>query len=310
MTSTLGAEDVKSRAGNDVVRLHADLRSMILDCTLEPGRRVSQTELSKLTGAGRTPLREALRMLQQEGLVRAELNKGATIAALELDDLDCIYAYRISIGAAAIRVTVPLLTDLELRELDGKMMQMGAAIERDDRDEFEPPHRRFHLLLVSHMQAGARARMAIDADRAERVRRLLMQGDQHSLDKADLEHREILEACRARWRYGVTPAGESARPIRVVCRSTTGPDLRPGSHTHGASNGARRREAEDSEEKPGPPTGQRPTGGNGNNCMTDRPLGAGQGVDASRTSPVDDARLFTTTPADEVRNMALTQEFV
>ncbi|ALV39972.1 hypothetical protein AU252_01320 [Pseudarthrobacter sulfonivorans] len=198
MTSNVVAEEAPQRQGNDVARVHADLRSMILDCTLEPGRRISQTELSRLTGAGRTPLREALRMLQQEGLVRAELNKGITIAALDLDDLDCIYAYRVSIEAVAVRITVPLLTDLELHELDRTITLMGAAIERGDRDEFELPHRRFHQLLVSHVQDSARARLAIDAERAERVRRLLMQGDRHSLGKADSEHREILAAAHAR----------------------------------------------------------------------------------------------------------------
>ena len=198
MTSSLRAEDSPLRAGNDVGRVHADLRSMILDCTLEPGRRISQTELSRLTGAGRTPLREALRMLQQEGLVTSELNRGITIAALDLDDLDCVYAYRVSIEAAAVRITVPQLTDLEFHELERTITLMGAAIERGDRDEFELPHRRFHQLLVAHVQDGARARMAIDADRAERVRRMLMKGDQHSLAKADGEHREILAACRER----------------------------------------------------------------------------------------------------------------
>jgi DNA-binding GntR family transcriptional regulator len=198
MSSTVGADEAPLRSGNDVGRVHADLRSMILDCTLEPGLRISQTELSRMTGAGRTPLREALRMLQQEGLVKAELNKGITIAALDLDDLDCIYAYRVSIEAAAIRVTVPVLTDLELHELDRTMVQMGAAIEEGDRNEFELPHRRFHQLLVSHVQEGARARMAIDGDRAERVRRLLMQGDQQSFGKAHGEHSEILAAAHAR----------------------------------------------------------------------------------------------------------------
>jgi DNA-binding GntR family transcriptional regulator len=198
MTSTIRAVDAPLRPGTDVGRVHADLRSMILDGTLEPGRRISQAELSRLTDAGRTPLREALRMLQQEGLVKAELNKGITIAALDLDDLDCIYAYRVSMESTAIRITVPLLTDPELQELDGTMTQMGAAIERGDRDGFDVPHRRFHQLLLSRVQEGARARMAVDADRAERVRRLLIQGDEHAFARAHSEHREIQAAAHAR----------------------------------------------------------------------------------------------------------------
>lgn len=190
--------DAPRRAGDDVIQVHAKLRSMILDCTLVPGTRVTQAELSRLTNAGRTPLREALRLLQQEGLIQTELNKRITIAPFDLDKLDCTYAYRVSIEAAAIRITAPLLSSSDFDQLDRTLVEMGDAIERRDRDEFEGPHRLFHQILVSRVQEGARARMAIDADSAERVRRFVMQGDQHSLARADSEHREILSACRAR----------------------------------------------------------------------------------------------------------------
>jgi len=198
MDGTPRTSHAPRRAGDDVIQVHTKLRSMILDCTLVPGSRVTQAELSRLTDAGRTPLREALRLLQQEGLIKTELNKRITIAAFDLDELDCTYAYRVSIEAAAIRITAPLLSNLDFDELDQALVEMGEAIERRDRDEFEGPHRRFHQILASQVQEGARARMAIDADSAERVRRFVMQGDQHSLARADAEHREILDACRAR----------------------------------------------------------------------------------------------------------------
>jgi DNA-binding GntR family transcriptional regulator len=187
----------RRRINDDVARARATLRGLIIDCALEPGSRVTQAELSRLTGAGRTPLREALRMLQQEGLVKAELNKRITIASFDLDELDCAYAYRVSIEAAAIRVTAPLLTDGELAELERALGHMREAIDRVDRDAFELPHRRFHQLLVAHVQQCARTRIALDADRAERARRFLMQGDHHALSRADAEHHAIFDACRA-----------------------------------------------------------------------------------------------------------------
>ena len=196
MAQILAASDAPRRVGDDVIRAHAKLRSLILDCTLKPGSRVPQAELARLVGVGRTPLREALRMLQQEDLVRAELNKRITIVDLDLDDLDCTYAHRISIESTAMRITAPLLNDRDFHELDGSLAQMRDAMAANDRDEFEVPHRRFHQLLVSHVQDRARARMARDADSAERVRRFLMKGDQHALARADSEHREILDACR------------------------------------------------------------------------------------------------------------------
>jgi len=190
-----GGPEAPPREGLDVVRVHAMLRSLILDCTLEPGRRVSQSELSRLTGAGRTPLREALRMLQQEGLVTSEANRGVTIAPFDLDELDCLYAYRVSLESAAIRITVPLLTRGDYAQLEQAVSDMTAAVESGDSDEFEDPHRRFHQLLVGHVQKPARARMARDAEKSERFRRLMIHTDQQVTVTSEREHREILDAC-------------------------------------------------------------------------------------------------------------------
>lgn len=186
------------RSGGEVAQVYAELRQMILDGTLEPGRRVAQIELSKLTGGGRTPLREALRMLQQEGLVHAVRNKGIRIAPFDLDELDCIYGYRVSMEATATEISVPQLTNAELAELDRTMADMQAAIEIGDRHAFELPHRQFHFLIVSHVQEGALARLALDSDRAERYRRLLMRGDRYALSNADAEHQAITAACHQR----------------------------------------------------------------------------------------------------------------
>ena len=59
------------------VAVHARLRQLILDGTLPPGSLLSQLQLSRALGVSRTPLREALRMLQEEGLVDAEPNQRA-----------------------------------------------------------------------------------------------------------------------------------------------------------------------------------------------------------------------------------------
>jgi DNA-binding GntR family transcriptional regulator len=60
---------------NSVRQIHAELRRLLVRGTFGPGSEGSQMRLCKTLAAGRTPLREALRMLQQEGLIVAEANK-------------------------------------------------------------------------------------------------------------------------------------------------------------------------------------------------------------------------------------------
>src|SRR5882762_1619922 len=82
--------------------VHHHLRSLILNGTLTPGSTLNQVELAPRLGVSRTPLREAIRMLQEEGLVEAEPQKRARIVGFDPADLEAAYVQRIlleSLGA-------------------------------------------------------------------------------------------------------------------------------------------------------------------------------------------------------------------
>ena len=64
-----------SEARQAIPYVHAYLRECILDGTLTPGTKLSQVSLARQLGISRTPLREVLRMLQEEGLVEIEPNQ-------------------------------------------------------------------------------------------------------------------------------------------------------------------------------------------------------------------------------------------
>ena len=76
--------DTRVRAGDIVAQVHEQLRDAILNGDIRPGIKTSQAELARDLGVGRTPLREAVRMLQDEGLVLAEPNRRVQIASLSV----------------------------------------------------------------------------------------------------------------------------------------------------------------------------------------------------------------------------------
>src|SRR5690348_2858352 len=82
--------------------LHAYLRECILDGTLTPGTKLSQVTLAEQLGVSRTPLREVLRMLQEEGLVEIEPNQRTRVATLDPQELDDVYAARIMVETLAL----------------------------------------------------------------------------------------------------------------------------------------------------------------------------------------------------------------
>ncbi len=180
------------RDGQDVATVHDGLRRAILRGELAPGGSVSQAHLARAFGAGRTPLREALRLLQQEGLVLAAPNRRVRIAALTADDFEEIVIARLALELIAIRITVPTLTATDVAALEGDLAQMDHFQKVGDRPGLQGPHRAFHRTLVA--AAGPRVGTAIDelADHAERYR--LRFSAFGSWDAGRAEHRAILDA--------------------------------------------------------------------------------------------------------------------
>ena len=179
-------------SGQSFVAVHARLRAAILSGEIAEGAVTSQATLAERFGVGRTPLREALRMLQREGLVISQPNHRVRIAELSSQDAEELYIMRIALEAVAIRVTVPVLTSADLAELDGLMAQMDHYMKLRDHVGHREPHRQFHYRLV--YAAGPRVSERIDElfDHAERYRRRFGAADSWEARRA--EHRAILDA--------------------------------------------------------------------------------------------------------------------
>jgi DNA-binding GntR family transcriptional regulator len=127
-------------------RIAADLRQAILGGSIRPGERVRQEEVAQRLGASRLPVREALRMLEAEGLIEHEANKGARVPRLDRHEVDVIYQMRERLEPLALTESIPGLTDADLRELE----QIQQLIESDtDLGRFLELDRAFHLLTYS-----------------------------------------------------------------------------------------------------------------------------------------------------------------
>jgi DNA-binding GntR family transcriptional regulator len=189
-----------TRDGQNVALVHDRLRDAILRGEIPAGSVASQVALANQLDVGRTPLREALRMLQREGLVVSEPNRRVRIAELTSDDAEELYLMRIAIEAVAVRITVPRLTSQQLAELEGLMAQMDHFQGADDRTGFRVPHRAFHMLLLSG--AGERVMTTLGElfDHAERYRLAFAFGDDAAerWEGRRQEHRAILDAVRDR----------------------------------------------------------------------------------------------------------------
>jgi DNA-binding GntR family transcriptional regulator len=192
----MSARPASDGTGAEVV--YSLLREAILHGRLAPGSVFSQVQLSRQLGVSRTPLREAVRVLQREGLLTGEANRMVQVAPLTIDDLEQLYVLRIANEAVAIRLTVPLMTsedDAYLKQWLDDMARFAAAGEVDT---WERHHRRFHTHLVA--QAGVRmcALLSDLYDLAERYRRLYITTEPRAMSIGASEHHAIAAACHRR----------------------------------------------------------------------------------------------------------------
>jgi DNA-binding GntR family transcriptional regulator len=180
------------------------LRQLILAGTFPPGSTVSQGELAAMLQVGRTPLREAVRLLQQEGWLQAELNQRIRIPGLDPQVIDGLYAARIMQEALGVQLTVPRMTAYTLAMGESILQEMDKATEKNDLLAWQDPHHRFHRLLVSHAGDYLERIIASYADRCEYYRQVYYRYNETSPDpspsweEGQSEHRLILEAYQQR----------------------------------------------------------------------------------------------------------------
>jgi DNA-binding GntR family transcriptional regulator len=130
------------RDGVTGARVADELRQAILHGAHPPGTRLRQEELAAKYGASRVPVREALRILESEGLVAMVANTGAWIAQLSLDECIELYQVRERIEPLLLRYSLPQLTSEQINRLAELAEQMRLA---GDVEEFLALDREFHL---------------------------------------------------------------------------------------------------------------------------------------------------------------------
>ena len=94
------------------------LREAILKGDLKPGERLMELQLASKLGVSRTPIREAIRMLEQEGLAVTTPRKGAEVAKMTLKDMEDVLDIRDALDELAVRIACQKISDEQLKQLE------------------------------------------------------------------------------------------------------------------------------------------------------------------------------------------------
>lgn len=107
------------------------LRQAILAGKLMPGQRLVEQDLAVSMQTSRGPVRDALKMLENEGLVERQSHRGAFVADLDPDDFLEIYSLREALETLAIKYAIKNASDEEIEELENLVQSMAALAEQN-----------------------------------------------------------------------------------------------------------------------------------------------------------------------------------
>ncbi len=131
-------------------RIADALREEILSGALGPGERIRQEEVAERLGGSRLPVREALRILETEGLVEIEPHKGARVPRLDREEVEVLYRMRERLEPLALLQSMPRLDTGEIAAIEAVQdrIERGVTVP-----EFLVLDREFHLATYSACHA-------------------------------------------------------------------------------------------------------------------------------------------------------------
>ncbi len=124
------------------------VRMAIIEGSLKPKDHITEVLLTDQLGVSRTPIREALILLEREGLVEFLPNRGSFVRAFNVQDIDEIFGMRTTLENYAAEMIIEQLTPPEWAELDAMIEQQRQQIARGDFKTVRNIDIQFHRSLI------------------------------------------------------------------------------------------------------------------------------------------------------------------
>ena len=174
------------------------LRQAILKGELEPGERLMEIQLAERLGVSRTPIREAIRKLELEGLVLMIPRKGAEVAKISARSLRDVLEVRRALEELAIELACQRMTEEDLGELQKAQDEFKKAIADGDAMRIAETDEHYHDVIYSGTQNAKLIQMLNNLREQMYRYRLEYIKDADKRKILILEHERVLKAIRDR----------------------------------------------------------------------------------------------------------------
>ncbi|MGV6838737.1 MAG: GntR family transcriptional regulator [Planktomarina sp.] len=183
---------------SDVLHGNSAYHALIEDIrsgTLQPGDRLRETELAKRLKVSRTPVREAIRLLEADGLVTHLPRIGATVRTLEYAEVMELYEMRAVLEATAARLAARSASAIELEDLSEIQEQLTNATDASTAFHL---NRLFHAAMLDAAKNRFLHKSMISLQKALMILGPTTLAENDRFERAIVEHQAILSALHAR----------------------------------------------------------------------------------------------------------------
>ena len=150
----------KSSGRRTAVDVYEALQGSILGGKLKPGTILSQVDVARALNVSRTPVREAMRMLQEGGLLVGEPNYRCQVVGFDAEDVEVLYMRRVALEAMGVAITTMRMTAILLKELTDTVEALESDESHSDFECWRMLHRQLHRLIVAKSGAAMVAELS------------------------------------------------------------------------------------------------------------------------------------------------------
>jgi len=189
-------KDASETSGLVRETVYQDLRREVLNCTLRPGQQLQERELVERFGVSKSPIRDALLKLEQQGLVEVLPRKGYRIRRIDIRDVRDMYRLRLILE----REAAVLLAENGSEDIHAGLDAFRVGPEGADLLRWTEYNRAFHSYIARNCGNARLARVSLDMiEESDRLTYVSV-ASSADLSLADFvrEHGEIIDAIQAR----------------------------------------------------------------------------------------------------------------
>ena len=179
-------------------RVFNKLREDILSGKYQDHEELKEVAIGEELGVSRTPVREAFRQLELEGLIQIVPNKGAYVTGITAKDVKDIYMIRSSLEGMCARLATENITEEQLEELEENVYLASFHASKGHMEQMTELDNRFHHILYEAWDSKMLEKLLLDFHQyVMRIRKKTLSTKERGIASNE-EHRQIMEAIKAK----------------------------------------------------------------------------------------------------------------